>query len=1290
MGSLALLGLLAIVAIILGPVAFFSGRETRWRGQELEKLVHSHRTNLQSALQIIERRLQQIETKPGFEAKLVSVSAPASAEIQPESPQRAGAVRPDGGARERSPAIGPKEALAAVPQTSFHSAADQTTPRPASELTAQLAGPATLVGRSEPEIPSPSANVAAGPAEAEAVPRFADLPSDTSGVSITNQGSDSQNAEREYLERQNLGGQSFEGPKVEGQKISAPAGRSLEEMIGTRWTVWVGGLALALGAILLVRYSIERGFFGPGARVTLGLALAALLVGAGEFLRRTDDQPVDAAGGAYIPGMLTAAGTIAAFGSIYAAHALYQFIGPSVAFVALGATGLACMAAAALHGPALAGLGLVGSFATPMLVTSAAPNAWPVVVYVGVVAAAAHGLSRWRGWPWLSLSAVTGAAAWAVVLLLEINLGFFTAAMTHIALQTALAAVFVAIERLGAVPDEEAKPDLVGLIVLGGAALLTIIALYAGSVTDKFGWAWLIGAAAVIAILAVAAWRVAAAAGAMVGASLVALAALSLWPPLPIGPADPLFLVTAGMISPDQPVLYAGAALWGCAGIAAAAALRLSRGPRLPLPAAACYAGAAALTPLGGLVIAYLRFASGAASPLFAIVAGVTALAFAAGARQFLKMLQASPAAPIRLGLGALASAAPSAVALALVFALDGGMLTVALALAAACTAFVSIRVDVPVLRWCVAAFGILIGARLAWDPRIVGVALSTTPIFNWLLFGYGVPAASFALASWIMRSRADDVPVRVADALAVLFSAFLVFFEIRHAMNGGDPYARSSGLIEQGLFAVSSFGFGIVLTWLDAARRNVVFRLASLAAGGIGMAVAALGLGVRWNPLLIGEPVEGGAILNGLLLGYLLPAILAGLLAVVARPLRPTWYWAGAGAISSILSLGYLLLETRLLFRGPLISFAEGASLAEIGSETACCLAVATGLSVALGKAGSPPLRFAFLAVAALAGVFCVAGLGLFYDPLFDPHAVTGSAVLNALIPGYLVPAMFAVVLTWFVRRLQPDHWKTAAGSGALALSLAYLVLQTRIFFHGPMIEAGLGAGVAELGVDASIFLAIAIAFTYATEAARQAELSLVAMVTTALALAVGVVGLGYYANPICTGDAIAGNGIFNSLLLGYGLPAFLAIMLAPLARRLGAALAPVPFDVPASVAAIAWLFAFVTLETRWAFQGENLWYLRPTGEGEWYAYSAVWLALGILLLAYGLWRRADPPRLASSAFVTASVAKVFLFDLSGLEGILRAASFIGLGLCLIGIGLTYQKLVFTQQRARPTNVPA
>ena len=49
---------------------------------------------------------------------------------------------------------------------------------------------------------------------------------------------------------------------------------SFEERLGTQWAVWVGGIALALGGIFLVRYSIEQGLLGPGVRVTLGALLA--------------------------------------------------------------------------------------------------------------------------------------------------------------------------------------------------------------------------------------------------------------------------------------------------------------------------------------------------------------------------------------------------------------------------------------------------------------------------------------------------------------------------------------------------------------------------------------------------------------------------------------------------------------------------------------------------------------------------------------------------------------------------------------------------------------------------------------------------------------------------------------------------------------------------------------------------------------------------------------------------------------------------------------------------------
>ena len=65
--------------------------------------------------------------------------------------------------------------------------------------------------------------------------------------------------------------------------------QSFEERFGTRWMVWVGGVALALGGIFLVKYSIEAGLIGPGMRLFFGALLAAALVAGGEWTRRRSE-----------------------------------------------------------------------------------------------------------------------------------------------------------------------------------------------------------------------------------------------------------------------------------------------------------------------------------------------------------------------------------------------------------------------------------------------------------------------------------------------------------------------------------------------------------------------------------------------------------------------------------------------------------------------------------------------------------------------------------------------------------------------------------------------------------------------------------------------------------------------------------------------------------------------------------------------------------------------------------------------------------------------------------------
>src|SRR5262249_8955270 len=130
---------------------------------------------------------------------------------------------------------------------------------------------------------------------------------------------------------------------------------SFEQRFGTRWVVWIGGVALALGGIFLVNYAVEQGYFGPGVRIVLASILAALLIGTGEWARRTERiSGLIGVSSAHVPSVLTAAGTVVAFATAYAAFALYGFIGAPAAFLLLGAIGIVTLIAALLHGPALA------------------------------------------------------------------------------------------------------------------------------------------------------------------------------------------------------------------------------------------------------------------------------------------------------------------------------------------------------------------------------------------------------------------------------------------------------------------------------------------------------------------------------------------------------------------------------------------------------------------------------------------------------------------------------------------------------------------------------------------------------------------------------------------------------------------------------------------------------------------------------------------------------------------------------------------------------------------------
>ena len=749
---------------------------------------------------------------------------------------------------------------------------------------------------------------------------------------------------------------------------------TFEERFGTRWVVWVGGLALFLGGVFLVRYSIEQDLIGPGVRVFLGALLAVALIAGGEWTRRKERfSGVQGLPTAHIPSILTAAGTAVAYATVYASYALYGFVDAPLAFVLLGIVALATLGAALLHGPALAALGLVGAEVTPLLVSTDNPNYWALYVYLAVVTAASFILARVRLWRWLAVTAIVFGVLWMLPGINDTRVPALGPHAFHAMVGFALATVLIVAGLLFGPPADRDEVDGVSSGALA-AYVLAATALVLAWHHDPFAFTVL----ALMAFATVAvAWRTDAAAAAVPAVAALVVLVVIAWSVRPvveylIVPGGP----TAGVI-PDPARAYTGfhlvvgaffALMFGGAGFLAQGR---SERPLVPL----LWAVSGALTPVAILVALYYRVAGWERSIPFAGLALLLAALFAGATEQLARRAPrpGGAAAQAIFATGAIAS-----LALALTFALEKGWLTVALALMVPGIAWIASQRPLPMLRWLAAVIVAVVMARIGWEPRIVGTNVGTTPIFNWLLYGYGVPALAFWVGGYLLRQRADDAPARAVDAAAILFTVLLCFLEIRHYMNDGDVYVASSGLAELALQVSVGLALAIGLERLRARTHSVVHDVAAVIIAGLSLAGIVLGLMIGENPLFTGDPV-GGGLFNLILLGYGLPAVLAITLALIARTTRPMPYRAAAAVTSVALALMFLSLEVTRAFHGPVLT--DGVTTnAEQYTYSAVWLGFGVVLLLVGIAIGSKPARLASAAVVLLtiAKVFLVDTAGL------------------------------------------------------------------------------------------------------------------------------------------------------------------------------------------------------------------------------------------------------------------------------------------------------------------------
>lgn len=732
----------------------------------------------------------------------------------------------------------------------------------------------------------------------------------------------------------------------------APPRKITERNITSRWMVWVGGIALALGGVFMVRYSIEQGYLGPAVRVVLGVIAGLAMLGAGEFARRHPGRvPVQAD---YIPAVVTGAGFLTLFASIYSAYGLYHLIPPLAAFVLLAMVALGAIVISLLHGQVMALFGLIGAMAVPALVSTGEPLPTPLFGYLAVVAAALGAISRLRHWWIVAGATMIMASLWVLLWLANEPAAPQPAALSVFVVFLAVLPLWIT----AGATDRERQPNALQLtvpeyLVWASGAAVAILAFTLVR-CDLYGLLSVSALFGVAAVFLAGAWRVPAWHGLPVAAAIGVLATLATWhvPALfdPYAGQDAYRTVLNPVRQPAFETFngIAGgfALLFGVTGFLA---LRLRR-------AAGFWSGLSAAVPVLILFISYWRWTEFRSDPGWAAIGlALAGLATFAAERRHL-----TPAA-----LGAYATGAVAALSLALAMVLREAWLTAALSLQLPAIAWISLRLGLPFLRRVALVVAAVVLGRLLLNPSLLDYPLGGWPILNWVLYGYGIPAVAFWYAARRFMPQRDGITVKVLEAGAIAFFTLLVTFEIRQLFAGslGAPYTH---LTETSVQTAAWLGIGYGLY----VRRNLgdrkVLDVAAMVLRGIALLHLIFVQVIMQSPLWWHVDVGAVPIFNTLALAYLLPAIFAALYAWSAsvRGDRITFYVSAVAALA--LTVLWLSLEVRHAFHG---RYLDGGTVtnAEQYAYSAVWLLFGAALFAAGLKLNNKPLRIAALAIFAL-----------------------------------------------------------------------------------------------------------------------------------------------------------------------------------------------------------------------------------------------------------------------------------------------------------------------------------
>ncbi len=803
---------------------------------------------------------------------------------------------------------------------------------------------------------------------------------------------------------------------------------------------WLGGGALALGGALLAAFAAQRGWFTPALRIGAAAGLGPAMLAAGEAIRRRTQRP----GGPHrlAAAMASAAGAVTLYAAIWAAYALYHFMGVPVAASLLAAVSLGLLALAAIHGEPLGLLAILGAFAAPAICN---PPSWNGVALDGylvlILATGLAAMSR-RGWGWVGLVSLATVAVW--------------------------------------IADRVVDHDVMGAAgLLTAAPALALLAASAARQTSKASartpMIAVIGATVLWAAMSASAASVPGLAPSLVGAALAILAAAAIAqgfgrPWLLAAPALGLVVVALGA----DDLYFSGHAAPGLlwlllpVGALAAAGLGLTMKDRKLAPAGviAAVGAALAMTLLRGLLANAVTTAWGGA--LFVAIAVLFALGATLIARR-------SPDTAHDLALAAWIGAAAEILGLAIHTGLAGRPEPLAYGLLALGLALLARRLPWRGLAEA-SALATLVSLLALLGPRIAGDALRGRLGSSDLAWTGGLAVALHALTWRALKTpNAPGTAREAVSTTATVTGLLTLFLSLRLlATANGHAAAPLGPFTETALRTVLLLAAGLVLSVRGGPSTLSRWRGPVFLA--LGVAHGALLGGLLLNPWwgapwwadwgsgwLPRERMAGPPVLDAIALAYLAPTLL--LAAAVRRPAgRPAWARPGAAAAALGFLVLWVVMEVRRLFHGEVLAtgpfgYAETAAygvglLAIAWSVTLAAERTTTGRAFSWAPTAAAIVRWSALVLAAW--LICV-GDSAWWGPLAGPF--TAPWALFALQAG-------AIGLTAAMALGGRAPHESALGRGVRTVVVlemfTLLTLAIRFAFHGGDMRSRLvGGGV-------------------------------------------------------------------------------------------------------------------------------------------------------------------------------------------------------------------------------------